>query len=68
MSDFLSQNQCDDFTNEPTAADWQEFAEWAEMEEAQRETFFEGVFEEGHTDVAYDSWKNSQVFGGIFLD
>ena len=66
MSDFLSQNQCDDFTNEPTAADWQEFAEWAEMEEAQRETFFEGIFEEGHTDEAYDAWRESQIHGGIW--
>ena len=70
MNSFNTQSQCDEFDG-PTAADWQEFAEWSEAQDAQRleevrQTFLD--VEEGHTDEDYDAWKDSQVFGGIFLD
>lgn len=65
MSDFLNQIQSDEI-NEPTHADWQEFAEWAETQDAQREAFFQDLFPEGHTDTDYDAYKNANVFGGIF--
>ena len=65
MNSFNTEIHSDEF-DEPTAADWQEFAEWAEMQEAQQEVFFEGMFPEGHTDAAYDALKNANVFGGIF--
>ena len=71
MNSFNTQIQCDEFDN-PTAADWQEFGEWSAAQDAQRleevrETFFDGMFPEGHTDAAYDARKNANVFGGLYL-
>ena len=67
MNSFNTQNQCDDFSNEPTQEQIIELMrEAAEIQDAPQ-TFFD-IFEEGHTDEAYDAWKDSQVFGGIFLD
>jgi hypothetical protein len=46
--------------------------EAAEIEDARRQeevrqTFFDGMFPEGHTDAAYDAHKNANVFGGLYL-
>lgn len=70
MNSFNTQIQCDEFDN-PTAADWQEFGEWSAAQDAQRleevrETFFGELFPEGHTDEAYDAWRESQIHGGIW--
>jgi len=67
MNSFDLQNNCDENFDLSPAQLEELMRESAEIQDAQ-ETFFEGIFEEGHTDVAYDSWKDSQVFGGIFLD
>ena len=67
MTKFDTQIHCDENFDLSPAQLEELMRESAEIQDAQ-ETFFEGIFEEGHTDVAYDSWKNSQVFGGIFLD
>jgi hypothetical protein len=45
--------------------------EAAEIEDAQRQeevrqTFFGDLFPEGHTDEAYDAWRESQIHGGIW--
>ena len=45
--------------------------EAAEIEDAQRQeevrqTFFGDLFPEGHTDEAYDTWRESQIHGGIW--
>ena len=45
--------------------------EAAEIEDAQRqeevrETFFGDLFPEGHTDEAYDAWRQSQIHDGIW--
>ncbi len=71
MNSFNTQIQCDESDN-PTAADWQEYGEWSAAQDAQRleearETFFDGMFPEGHTDAAYDARKNANVFGGLYL-
>ena len=31
-----------------------------------RQTFFGDLFPEGHTDEAYDAWRESQIHGGIW--
>ena len=67
MTKFDTQIHCDEnFDLTPSQLE-ELLRESAEIQDSQ-ETFFEGIFEEGHTDVTYDSWKNSRVFGGIFLD
>lgn len=45
--------------------------ESAEIEDARRQeevrqTFFGDLFPEGHTDEAYDAWRESQIHGGIW--
>ena len=45
--------------------------EAAEIEDARRQeevrqTFFGDLFPEGHTDEAYDAWRESQIHGGIW--
>ena len=45
--------------------------EAAEIEDAQRQqevrqTFFGDLFPEGHTDEAYDAWRQSQIHDGIW--
>ena len=45
--------------------------EAAEVQDAQRQaevrqTFFGDLFDEGHTDVAHDAWRESQIHGGIW--
>ena len=68
MNSFNTQNQCDDFSNEPTQEQIIELMrEAAEIQDAQQ-TFFGDLFEEDHTDEAHDAWKDAKVFGGIFLD
>jgi len=55
MNSFNTQNQCDDFTNEPTQEQIIELMrEAAEIQDSQQ-TFFGDLFEEGHTDEAYDA-------------
>jgi hypothetical protein len=68
MNSFNTQNQCDEFDG-PTAADWQEFAEWSAAQDAQRleevrQTFLD--VEEDHTDEGYDAWRESQIHDGIW--
>ena len=66
MNSFNTQNQCDDFSNEPTQEQIIELMrEAAEIQDAQQ-TFFGDLFEEGHTDEAYDAWRESQIHGGIW--
>jgi len=66
MNSFNTQNQCDDFSNEPTQEQIIELMrEAAEIQDAQQ-TFFSDLFEEGHTDEAYDAWRESQIHGGIW--
>ncbi len=66
MNSFNTQNQCDDFNNEPTQEQIIELMrEAAEVQDAQQ-TFFGDLFEEGHTDEAYDAWRESQIHGGIW--
>ena len=38
----------------------------AQRQEEVRETFFGDLFPEGHTDEAYDAWRESQIHGGIW--
>ena len=35
-------------------------------QEEVRQTFFGDLFPEGHTDEAYDAWRESQIHGGIW--
>lgn len=66
MNSFNTQNQCDDFSNEPTQEQIIELMrEAAEIQDSQQ-TFFGDLFEEGHTDEAYDAWRESQIHDGIW--
>ena len=71
MNSFNTQIQCDE-NFEPTQEQILELLqEAAEIQDAQRqeevrETFFDDLFDEGHTDVAYDAWRESQIHGGIW--
>ncbi len=38
----------------------------AQRQEEVRQTFFGDLFPEGHTDEAYDAWRESQIHGGIW--
>ena len=67
MNSFNTQIQCDDFSSEPTQDQVLELMrEAAEIEDARRVTFFDGLFPEGHTDEAHDAWRESQIHGGIW--
>jgi len=67
MTKFDTQIQCDDFSSEPTPDQVLELMrEAAEIEDAQRATFFSDLFEEGHTDEAYDAWRESRIQDGIW--
>ena len=37
-----------------------------QRQEEVRQTFFGDLFPEGHTDEAYDAWRESQIHGGIW--
>ena len=71
MNSFNTQIQCDE-NFEPTQEQILELLrEAAEIEDAQRQqevrkTFFGDLFPEGHTDEAYDAWRESQIHGGIW--
>ena len=67
MNSFNTQIQCDDFSSEPTPDQVLELMrEAAEIEDARRATFFGDLFEDGHTDEAYDAWRESQIHDGIW--
>ena len=38
----------------------------AQRQEEVRQTFFGDLFPEGHTDEAYDAWRESQIHDGIW--
>ena len=64
MNSFNTQIQCDEYF-EPTQEQIIELMrEAAEVQDAPQ-TFFD-IFEEGHTDEAYDAWRESQIHGGIW--
>ena len=71
MNSFNTQIQCDE-NFEPTQEQILELLqEAAEIQDAQRQeevrqTFFGDLFPEGHTDEAYDAWRESQIHGGIW--
>ena len=71
MNSFNTQIQCDE-NFEPTQEQIIELMrEAAEVQDAQRQaevrqTFFGDLFDEGHTDVAYDAWRESQIHDGIW--
>ena len=66
MNSFNTQKQCDDFSNEPTQEQIIELMrEAAEIQDAPQ-TFFDGLFDEGHTDEAYDAWRGSRIHDGIW--
>ena len=71
MNSFNTQIQCDE-NFEPTQDQILELLqEAAEIEDAQRQqevrqTFFGDLFPEGHTDEAYDAWRESQIHDGIW--
>ena len=72
MNSFNTQIQCEE--NFETTQDQilELMREASEVQDAQRlekarETFFDGMFPEGHTDAAYDAHKNANVFGGLYL-
>ena len=72
MNSFNTQIQCEE--NFETTQDQvlELMREASEVQDAQRleevrETFFDGMFPEGHTDAAYDARKNANVFGGLYL-
>ena len=71
MNSFNTQLHCDE-NFEPTQDQILELLqEAAEIQDAQRqeevrETFFGDLFPEGHTDEAYDAWRESQIHGGIW--
>jgi serine/threonine protein phosphatase PrpC len=66
MNKFDTQIHCDDFSNEPTQEQIIELMrEAAEIQDAQA-TSWEGIFEDGHTDEAYDAWLESQIHDGIW--
>ena len=71
MNSFNSQLHSDE-NFEPTQDQILELLqEAAEIQDAQRQeevrqTFFGDLFPEGHTDEAYDAWRESQIHGGIW--
>ena len=71
MNSFATQLHSDE-NFEPTQDQILELLqEAAEIEDAQRQeevrqTFFGDLFPEGHTDEAYDAWRESQIHGGIW--
>ena len=73
MNSFNTQIQCDEFSSDNPSPDQvlELMREAAEIEDAQRQeevrqTFFGDLFPEGHTDEAYDAWRESQIHGGIW--
>ena len=71
MNSFNTQLHSDE-NSEPTQDQILELLqEAAEIEDAQRQqevrqTFFGDLFPEGHTDEAYDAWRESQIHDGIW--
>ena len=71
MNSFNTQLHSDE-NFEPTQDQILELLQEAsEIQDAQRleevrETFFGDLFDEGHTDEAYDAWRESQIHGGIW--
>ena len=71
MNSFNTQLHSDE-NFEPTQEQILELLqEAAEIQDAQRQeevrqTFFGDLFPEGHTDEAYDAWRESQIHGGIW--
>ena len=73
MNSFNTQIQCDEFSSDNPSPDQvlELMREAAEIEDARRQeevrqTFFGDLFPEGHTDEAYDAWRESQIHGGIW--
>ena len=65
MTKFDTQIHCDEnFDLTPSQLE-ELLRESAEIQDSQ-ETFFEGIFPDGHTDEDYDTWRESQIHGGIW--
>jgi uncharacterized protein YcbX len=65
MNKFDTQIHCDENFDLTPAQLEELMRESAEIQDAQA-TSWEGIFEDGHTDEAYDAWRESQIHDGIW--
>jgi uncharacterized protein YcbX len=65
MNKFDTQIHCDENFDLTPAQLEELMRESAEIQDAQA-TSWEGIFEDGHTDEAYDAWLESQIHDGIW--
>ena len=71
MNSFNTQIQCEENFEATPDQVLELMREASEVQDAQRleevrQTFFGELFPEGHTDEAYDAWRESQIHGGIW--